>query len=84
MDLHSLASKAALNTKMSCQELPCRFAERFSTPRIKSLEGSGKILHRLSGSINYPGRWNTESRHMLDMYVCNLPINVSAVYSWLQ
>lgn len=40
-----------------------------------SLPRSGKILHSLYASVNYPGRWNAESMHMWYLYVWNPSIN---------
>lgn len=79
MDLHSLASKAALHSKMSSQEGSLRSADTFRTPRIKT--GCGVVFGKTWKHPSQPLclcklSWKAECRanaHVV--YVCMEPVN---------
>lgn len=79
MDLHSLVSKAALDSKMASQVGSLRFADIFRTPRIKT--GCGVVFAKVWKNPSHPlclckVSWKVECRvNARVTYVCMEPLH---------
>lgn len=79
MDLHSLASKAVLHSKMVSQVGTLRFADTFRTPRIKT--GCGVVFAKVQKNPSGPlwlSKWSWKLERRFNAHVVSVstePIN---------